>query len=101
MEVRGRSQEDPTHEGRWPRGVTPRPRSGQWKTAPGWDNAGRAKRSYSVSEVRAAAGRSHPTPEDRGRGRGRRSNPMPEARGSGQEEQPHVQGAVATWAQEG
>ena len=79
-EVRGRSQEDPTHEGRWPRGVTPRPRSGQWKTAPGWDNAGRAKRSYSVSEVRAAAGRSHPTPEDRGRGRGRRSNPMSKER---------------------
>ena len=30
-----------------------------------------------------------------------RSNPMPEARGSGQEELPHVQGAVAAWAQEG
>ena len=26
---------------------------------------------------------------------------MPEARGGGQEEQPHVQGAVAMWAQEG
>ena len=26
---------------------------------------------------------------------------MPEARGSGQEDQPHVQGAVAAWAQEG
>ena len=30
-----------------------------------------------------------------------RSNPTPEARGSGQEEQPHVQGAVAARAQEG
>ena len=30
-----------------------------------------------------------------------RSNPTPEARGSCQEEQPHVQGAVAVWAQEG
>ena len=26
---------------------------------------------------------------------------MPEARGGGHEEQPHVQGAVAMWAQEG
>ena len=30
-----------------------------------------------------------------------RSNPMPEARGSGQEDQPHVQEAVAAWAQKG
>ena len=28
-EVRGRSREDPTPEGRWPRGVTPRWRSGR------------------------------------------------------------------------
>ena len=61
-EVRGRSQEDPMPEGQWPRGVTPRPRSG------------------------AAAGRSYPTPE---------------ARGSSREDQPHVQGAVAAWAQKG
>ena len=27
-EVRGRSREDPIPEGRWPRGVTPRPKSG-------------------------------------------------------------------------
>ena len=26
---------------------------------------------------------------------------MPESRGSGLEDQPHVQGAVAAWAQEG
>ena len=30
-----------------------------------------------------------------------RSNPTPEARGGGQEDQPHVQGAVAARAQEG
>ena len=30
-----------------------------------------------------------------------RSNPTPEARGGGQEDQPHVQGAVAAQAQEG
>ena len=27
--------------------------------------------------------------------------PTPEARGGGREDQPHVQGAVAPWAQEG
>ena len=26
---------------------------------------------------------------------------MPEAKGRGQEEQPHIQGVVAVWAQEG
>ena len=30
-----------------------------------------------------------------------RSHPVPEARGGGQEEQPHVQGAVAWGSQEG
>ena len=40
---------------------------------PGYDSTGAAERSYPTSEVR----------------------------GSGQEEQPHVQGAVAVWVQEG
>ena len=39
-----------------------------------------------MSEVRVVAGRSYATVE---------------VRGGGQEEQPHVQGAVAAWAQEG
>ena len=30
-----------------------------------------------------------------------RSHPTPEARGGGREDQPHLQGAVAAWAQEG
>ena len=30
-----------------------------------------------------------------------RSYPAPEAMGGGREEQPHIQGAVAAWAQEG
>ena len=30
-----------------------------------------------------------------------RSYPAPKARGGGQEEQPHVQGEVAAWVQEG
>ena len=40
-EVRGRSREDPMPEEQWPRGVTPRPRSGA-----------AAERSYPVSGVR-------------------------------------------------
>ena len=53
---------------------------------PGCNGAVMGKRSYPTSEVRAAA---------------RRSYPKLEARGSGWEELPHVQGAVAVWAQEG
>ena len=77
-EVRGRSRDDPTPEGRRPRGATPR--------APGCDSAGAAERSYPTSEAGVVARRSYPTPE---------------ARGSGREEQPHIQGAVAAQAQEG
>ena len=35
------------------------------------------------------------------RGGGREEQPMPEARSGSQEDQPHVQGAMAVWAQEG
>ena len=60
------------------RGVTPRPRSG------------------------AGAGRRYPTPPPlRPRAVARRSNPTLEARGGGREDQPHVQGAVATPGQKG
>ena len=44
---------------------------GQWLRVLGCDSAGAAKRSYPTSEVRS----------------------------SGQKEQPHIQGAVAVWAQ--
>ena len=43
-EARGRSREDPMPEGRWPRGVTPRPRSGA-----------AAGRSYPTSEVKGSS----------------------------------------------
>ena len=46
---------------------------GQWPRVPGCDTTGAAERSY----------------------------PMSEARGGGREEQPHVQGVVAAWVQEG
>ena len=45
------------------------------------------------------AGMSNPKPE--ARAATGRSNPTPKARGGGLEEQPHVQGVVAVWAQEG
>ena len=97
-------------EGRRPRGATPRLRTGaearrtpclkgggqeelphvrgqgQWPRVPGCDGTGMAKRSYPTSEVMGVAERRYPTPE---------------ARGGGWEDQPHVQGAVAAWAQEG
>ena len=76
------------------------------------------EKSYPTSEVRgggweeiphapsprpgAAGGRSYPMPLSLRPGvAGRRSNPTPKARGGGREDQPHVQGAVATPAQEG
>ena len=58
-----------------PRRVSPRPRSGAT-----------SKRSYHASEVK---------------GDFQRSQPATKARGSGQEDQPHVQGAVVAWVQEG
>ena len=69
------------------------------------------KRSYPTSEV-MGSGRGYQaamaqerlggaTPPPRSGAIAGRSYPMPEARGGGWEEQPHVQGAVAAWAQEG
>ena len=72
-EVRGRSWEGPMPEGRRPRGVTPRPRSG------------------AVAESARL----------RRRRNGREELPKSEVRGGSQEEQPHIQGAVAARAQEG
>ena len=54
-EVRGRSWEDPMPEGRRPRGVTPRPRSGAAaeSTRLRWRRNG--ERSYPTSEVRGGS----------------------------------------------
>ena len=50
----------------------------------------------------AVAGRSYPTPLSlRPRAAAGRSNRTTEARGGGREDQPHIQGALAVWAQEG
>ena len=67
--------------------------------------------SYATSEVRgngpecqAAMAQERlggDTPCQRSRAVTLRSHPEPEARGDGWEEQPHIQGAVAAWRQEG
>ena len=64
------------------------------KSYPASEVRGGDERSYHESEVRAVAGRSYSMPGVVAR----RSNPTPEARGGSQEDQPHVQGAVAVWA---
>ena len=97
-EVRGRSREDPMPEGRRPRGVTPRLRSGaaaksarlQWRRNSGEE----------LPHVRGQ-GQWPRVPGCNGTGAAKRSYPTSEARGSGREEQPHVQGAVAAQAPEG
>ena len=78
------------------KGVTPRPRSGQWprgdtpRPKPEARGSGREELPHA------------PKPEARGDGWEELSHaPKPEAKGSGGEEQPQVQGALAARAQEG
>ena len=62
---------------------------GQRLRLPDCDDAGKAERSYPMSEVGGgwvAAERSYPP------------TPKPKARGGGREDQPHVQGALAAGA---
>lgn len=91
---------------------------GQRQRVPDCNSTGTAEKSYPASEVRGSKERSYPTPPSlrpgaaggrsyhspprpRPGAAARRRNPMPEARGSSREDQPHVQGAVAAWAQAG
>ena len=83
-----------------------RPAHSEWEAATGAFSVG----SYPTSKVRGRS-REDPMPERRWpRGvtlcltsglAAKRSYPESEVRGGGQEEQPHLQGAVAAWAQEG
>ena len=89
-------------EGRWPRGVTPRLRSGAAaeNARLRWRRNGREE----LPRVQGQGQRREELPRIRGQGWRREElphAPKPEARGGGQEEQPHVQGAVAARAQEG
>ena len=70
-----------------------------------------AERSHATSEVRgssqecqAAMAQERPrgaTPHLRSGAVAERSHPVPKARGGGRKDQPHLQGGVAAWAQEG
>ena len=120
-EVRGSSREHKTATVQErPRGTTPRPRSGRAaeRRYPESEVRGGDERSYPVSKVRghgreeiphassprpgATGRRSYHTPlSPRPRAVAGRSNRSTEARGGGREDQPHVQGAVAAWAQKG
>ena len=87
-------------EGRRPRGVTPLPRSGAAA------ESARLRRCRNGPEelprIRGQRWRlGGATPRPRPGVMAGRSHPAPEARGGGWEEQPHVQGAVAEWVQEG
>ena len=78
--VRGRSREDPMCEGRWPRGVTPRLRSGT---------------AAETARLRHHRNCREKLPKSKVRGCGREElshAPTSEARGSGQEELPHARG---------
>ena len=92
-EVRGRSREDPMPEGRRPRGVTPRPRSGAATESTRLrrhrngreelprvlGRGGRSRGDTQSLRSGAAAGRSYPTPK--ARGGNERSDPEPWLRG--------------------
>ena len=83
-EVRGRSQKDPMPEGRRPRGVTPRPRSGA---------------AAQSTRLRQRRNGQEELPQVRGQGGDERRYPASEVRGGGREEIPHAPsqrpGAVA------
>ena len=97
--VRGRSQEDPMPEGRRPRGVTPRPRSGAAAESTRLRRLRNGREELPCIRGRGAAERRYPASEVRGGDE--KSYPMSEVRGGGGENQPHVQGAMAARAREG
>ena len=85
---------------RWPRGVTRHPRSGAGaKSArlPWYMNSREELPHVQVQGRQWRGATLHP----RLGTAAERSYPMPEARGCGREQQPHLQGVVAVWAQEG
>ena len=80
-------------EGRRPRGVTPRPRSGAAAESARLRRCRNGGEDYSRPRSGAAAERSYPASEVRGGGREELPHVrMPKARGSGREEQPHTRG---------
>ena len=102
-------------KGRWPRGVTPCPRSGAVAESARLRRRGNGREELPKSEVRGGGQEELPKSEVRGGGREVLPKtkvrgggweelphaPTPKARGSGWEDQPHVQGTVVARAQEG
>ena len=103
-EVRGKNQDDPMPEGQWPKGVTPRPRSGA--AAESARLRGRRNGREELPRVRGqwwpggdtprlrsgAAGRSHLALE--AKGGDPEEPPTPEARASGQRSKPRSGGCA-------
>ena len=86
-------------EGRRPRGVTPRPRSGAAARVQDCEGAGTARGATPCPRSGGVAERRYPTPLSPRPGVvARRSNPMPKARGGGRGFNPT---SKAAWAQEG
>ena len=81
-----------------PRGATPRPRSGaEARRTPCLRGGSQVELPHIQGQ-----GQQPRVPGCDGVGTAERTYPMPEARSHGpEEEQPHLQGAVAVWAQEG
>ena len=104
-EVRGSVREYQTAMAQeQPRGATPHPRSvGRLRGDTQRPRSGAATRGDTLRpRLGAADGRRYPTPlSPRPGAVAGRSYHMPEAKGVDQEDQPHVQGAVAARAQEG
>ena len=100
--VRGRSQEDPTPEGWWPRGVTPRLRSGAAAESSRLRRCRNGQEELPKSEVRGGGREEIPREQGQGRQPGG-ATPLPHA--GGQEQRlggpTPVQGVVAARAQEG
>ena len=92
-------------EGPWPRGGTPRPRSGAAaeSTRLGRRRNGGEEIPCVRGQGRRPGGATHaPKPKASAGGREELPHtPKPEAKGGSGEEQPHVQGAVAAQVQEG
>ena len=99
-EVWGRSREDPLPEGQWPRGVTPRPRSGAAAEGARLRRLRNSREELPKSEVRGGSREELPqvrgqgqrlrgdTPQTRSGAAAGRSYPTPQARGSGRDPYP-------------
>ena len=88
----------------WPRGVTPRPRSGAAAESARLQRHRNGREELPRVRGQGRLGGDTPCPKPEARGSWREELPhipMPEIKGGGREDQPHVQGGMAARAQEG